>query len=607
MAETPQTTELAAGFAAVGEDAWRALVDKLLKGADFDRRLVTRSADGLAIGPLYSRRHGGGAGAHEAPGMAPFTRGLRAASGGEGRWQIRQILACGDATTLRSSIEEELGGGADSVVVRVAGPGQVGVPVSALAGVLADLPAGSVHLEPGAMAIEAAAAVAGCSAIAGLGIDPVGTLARTGERFLLADDNAGFKAAPPWLAAPGVTLLADGRPFHEAGGSEAQELAGMLGALVACLRGAEAGGVAPAEALARIELALAADGDLFLTITKLRAARRLAWQVAEACGAGYRVQRLRLVATTSERMMSRRDPWVNMLRTTAAAAAAAIGGADAIGVRPFTWPLGQPDGFARRIARNTHHVLGEESGLARVADPAGGAWAVERLTEELAQKAWSLFQDWEARGGIARALTSGMVGRQIGEVAAARATAIATGKLSLTGTSAFPRLGDDGVSVEPWPAAAACRGALLAPVRFGETFERLRDAADNAPARPQVFLVTLGTPAEHATRATWVVNLLAAGGVEAIVGEGFPASADAGRAFAESGLNIACICGTDEAYDLQGEAVAGVLKQAGAQRVYLAGRPGNAAQLKAAGVDGFWFSGADMIESLRELHGALGL
>jgi methylmalonyl-CoA mutase len=478
----------------------------------------------------------------------------------------------------------------------------------AIEAALVDVQGMQVFLEPGAAAIEAADAVEGFGSIGGLGIDPVGALARTGEMDLLAGDGtARFSRPLPWLPSPATTLVADGRPFHEAGGSEGQELAGLIGALVFYLRAAEANGHRPADALPRIGLTLAADADLFLTIAKLRAARRLVARVAEACGIASVAGQLRLAVTTSERMLNRRGPWVNMLRTTAATAAAAIGGADAIGVLPFTWPLGEPDTFARRIARNTHHVLAEESGLVRAADPAGGAWSVEMLTEELAGTAWKIFQAWEAKGGIVAALKSGQIGDEIGILAAARNKAIATGHLALTGTSAFPQLGSDGVTAKPWPATPACTGALLPSVRLAAPFERLRDAADRASPPPRVFLATLGPAAEHGARAAWVANLLAAGGIAAVQGEGYTNSADAGRAFAESGTALACLCGTDAAYGELGETVAGVLRQAGATRVYLAGKPQDAAALKAAGVDAFWFAGADMTAILAEVHGAIGI
>ncbi len=215
-------------------------------------------------------------------------------------------------------------------------------------------------------------------------------------------------------------------------------------------------------------------------------------------------------------MLARRDPWVNLLRTTTACAGAAFGGADAITVLPFTWALGKPDAFARRIARNTHLVLEEESAAGRVMDPAAGAWFIEKLTEELAGKAWALFQEIEAKGGMAAALESGLVQGEIGRIAEARARDIAVGRTQLTGVSAFARLGDDGVKVAPHPVPppivkGGTSVVALPPRRLAEPFERLRDAADAHLARtgkrPQVFLANLGELAAYSTRATWMQEL----------------------------------------------------------------------------------------------------
>ncbi len=391
----------------------------------------------------------------------------------------------------------------------------------------------------------------------------------------------------------------------------------MLATLVAYLRASEAAGLRPRMALGKIALALAADADLFLTIAKFRAARRLIARVAEASGAGSAAPSVHLSASTSERMMARRDPWVNLLRTTVACAGAAFGGAEAITVLPFTWALGKPDAFARRIARNTQLVLQEESNAARVIDPAHGSWYVEVLTDNLAKAAWGQFQGIEAQGGMARALETGFIQGEIARVAEVRARDIAHGRIELTGVSAFPRLGDDGVRVEPHPpfdpvVQGGTAVAPLTPRRLAAPFEALRDAADAHTARtgkpPRLFLACLGDLAAHSVRATWMRNWLAAGGLEAVVSEPLHASADAGAAFAASGASLACLCSSDQVYAELAEAAAGVLKQAGAKEVLLAGRPREQeTALKAAGVDAFIFAGNDAVAGLTALHRALGV
>ena len=620
---------LAADFPQPTEQDWLRLVDKVLKGADFERRLVARTADGLKIKPLYTR-----ADSVAGPAGAPQVSGARA----DGQaWDIRQISAEPDPVAANTAILEDLAGGSTSVLLQIAAPGWSGlgyeqaILARALQGVMLDVC--PVSLVAGEYTPDAAGSLLALWRAAGIpedqrrgafNYDPLGTLARTGALYhplpkaLEIATDLVRTAAP----MPGVTALrADGHLWHQAGATEAQELALVLASLVAYLRAAEAGGIAPARSLPKIAITLAADSDQFLTIAKLRAARRLVGRVAQACGASDAAANVAFTAETSARMLAKRDPWVNMLRTTIAAAAAAMGGADAITVLPYTWAIGRPDAFARRIARNTHHVLLEEAGLGRVADPAGGSWYVEQLTEQLCTKAWELFQAIEAQTiggerGLGCALTSGTIQDELANAATARAKLIATGRQELTGTSAFPRLGDDGVKTEPWPAevpSAALNGARVRPVavqRLAEPFEALRDAADAFEARntekPRVFLASLGPLAVHAARTTWIRNFLAAGGIEALGDDGHTNSADVGAAFAASGARVAYLCSSDDVYAELGEATASLLKTAGAARVYLAGRPkGQEAALQSAGVDEFIFAGGDTIQTLTALHKVL--
>ena len=622
-------TSLARDFSTATEAEWRSLVDKVLKGASFERRLVTRTADGIAIAPLHVRDDVPAG--SPPPGCAPLTRGSRPAGECFG-WDIRQTYADENAVRTNTAILEDLAGGVSSVTLAVAAPGLPGLPYEqaalgqALSGVLLD--ACSVHLRAGEYTPDAAGALIATWRSAGLaeaqwsggfGYDPLGNLARTGALYLPLGRSLEIAAGliATTQALPQVTALgADGTVWHSGGATEAQELAGILASLVAYLRAAEVAGISPADALPDIAVTVAIDADQFLGIAKLRALRTLIWRVADACGAPDAATHVPIAAETSSRMLTRRDPWVNMLRTTIACATAGLGGAEAITVLPYTWALGKPDRFAHRIARNTHHVLMEESALGRVADPAGGSWYVERLTADLAAKAWEIFQSIEARGGLGAALEQGWWQDEIARSAQARAKLLATGRLELTGTSAFPRLGDDGVTVERWPAEALSAdlgGAKVRPLempRDAAPFEMLRDKADAFEARtgkpPVVFLASMGPLAVHATRTTWMRNFLAVGGIHSLGGEGFTNSADAGHAFANSGAKVACLCSSDEVYAELGEATASLLKTAGAERIYLAGRPKEQDRaLKAAGVDDFIFAGMDAIATLQRVQEVL--
>ncbi len=616
---------LAGGFAAPSHEQWRTMVNKALKGADFDKRLVAKTADGVRVNPLYTRKDALVATEGAMPGAAPYTRGTKPMREGLG-WDIRTIHIESDPAALNAAILDDLEGGVNSIAVQIGG---AGLPVSkdalaiALKDVLLDVcPIALVAGEDTFAAATALMAVwkdrglTGAQCHGSFGADPLGTLAIQGRLTETVETALARAVALAAMTAsmPNVTALsADGVGYHTAGASDAQELAVMLATLVAYLRAAEQGGLSAEQMLPKIAVALAADADEFSTIAKVRAARRLVWRVADACGAGPAAAHVNFVCPTSYRMMAKRDPWTNILRTTIACTGAALGGADAIVVLPFTFALGKSDAFARRVARNIQIVCQEESNLGRVTDPAGGSWYVEQLTNDLAKKAWEIFKDIEARGGMLVGLTTGFVQDMIAKTAAERARQVATGRLEVTGVSAFPILGDDNVKTEPWPrtaaterAPAAIEVAPLTPHRLGEAFEALRDAADAAGGYT-VFLASMGEIAEHNVRTTWIKNYLAAGGIATLISDGYTTAEQAAAAFKASGARAACICSSDAINASLAQPAAKALKSAGAKVVLMAGKPGDAeAALKAAGVDQFLAAGTDAVAVLKGLHATLG-
>jgi methylmalonyl-CoA mutase len=624
--KTP-TIRLAADFETPGREQWLDLVEKAINGASFEKKLVSRTADGLRLEPIYTRFDSPAAARTLPPGTAPFTRGVETAVKGLG-WEIHQLVAAGDPAEANATVLAELEGGANGIVLQLEAPGQFGVRVKSVADMAEALAGMRVDLAPvslkaglewatGAHYLLAALREIGKTgtAHAFLNIDPIGALARWGTLTDPLDEAlAGAMALAKEARGkgPGIrSVCVDATIYHEAGASEAQELAALAATFVAYLRTFEAAGVTPADAMSHLSFALAADADQFMTVAKLRAARRLVWRIAEASGAGTRAPQMHIAAGTSERMMAKRDPWTNMLRTTLACAGAALGGAQAITVLPFTWAIGAPDAFARRIARNIQIVLQEESALGRVLDPMGGSWYIEELTDKLADKAWSLFQAIEAKGGIVDALGSGFVQSEIAATAAARAEAVATGRAELTGVSAFPLLADDGVTAEPHPAAPIIKARHLVPpltpCRSAEPFEALRDAAEAHAARAErpleVFLASLGAVIDHTARSTWIKNYLAAGGIQSLMSDGYKNATEAAAAFSASGAKAACICSTDANYVVHGEETASALKLAGARLVLMAGRPGEReAALRSAGVDQFLFAGQDAVEVLAGLQ-----
>ena len=311
--------------------------------------------------------------------------------------------------------------------------------------------------------------------------------------------------------------------------------------------------VSAADAAGLIELRLAVTDEQFASIAKLRAVRRLWARVLELSGVSGVDARVH--AVTSRPMMSTYDPYVNMLRTTVAAFAAGVGGADSVTVLPFDAPLGRPDVFGRRIARNTHHLLIDESHVAHVADPAGGAYAVEELTDSMAVAAWEALGRLDGAEGPDAAALEEMVAATVEQ----RDREVATRQRPLTGLTEFPNLGEELPVREPYSGWEGVRS-------YGAAFEAMRAE----PPAARVFLATMGPIAQHTARATFATNLLAAGGVAVDVA----GATDGPQALvaAYDGQPVVCLAGADPTYAEWGEAAATALREAGASRVIIAGR-----------------------------------
>jgi methylmalonyl-CoA mutase len=613
-------------FPQASEADWLKRVEAVLKGADFRKKLVSRTHDGLSIQPLYARAADAGL----------------VAGGNAGKpWSVSARVDHPDADSAAAQAREDLEGGADVLALVFPGGRSArgyGLPCdtlsdldAALAGVHLDLirlrldpaPAGRVHALTVAALVEHRKLNPAQVRI-DFGMDPISSLtslgripwdwpamaARLGETVQTLQ-RRGFS---------GPFLTVDLRPCHEAGASEGQELAAALAQAVLYLRAVEAAGLPLNKAFAALSFVVPVDGDQFMGVAKLRALRKLWAKVEASCGIPPSPAVIH--AETSWRMLTRRDPHVNILRSTIAAFAAGVGGADTVTVLPFTQALGLPDAAARRLARNTSIVLMEEAHLWRVIDPAAGAGGYEALTDELAAKAWVLFQQIEGEGGIVASLTAGLLQGRIAETSKARERAVAVRREPITGTSEFANLNETPPAILPVPTSAAAIQKARAKTKFGmdtdtvikamldgasradaapivagelsaaplvsrriaEPFEALRDRADAlavAGGRPMVRLVTLGPLADHAARLAFTRNVFEAGGMDV---------RDEGK--------LVCLVGSDAAYAESAADAARELSRAG-HPVWLAGKPGELeAMLLAAGVSRFIFAGCDVVEAL---------
>jgi methylmalonyl-CoA mutase len=628
---------LAGDFPPASEAEWLALAEKAIGGAPFSS-LRTRLHEGIETGPLYTKR------------------AARAPLSGNRGWHVIQPL-----TGVAEQFNDDIGNGAGAISIDLSGPALNS------AGELKFILASGLpyYLAPGSPAADAAfvlAAAAKAELLGSAGLDPLSAMALSGEApavgaHLLGDAvDAAFYLREQFPRF--VPFLASGYVWDGAGGSAVEELAFTLAAGVTYWRALSEAGMPLPDAARCIAYALSASSDLFLTIAKFRA-MRLLWARALDAAGERSANDVLLLAKMSGRIVSAYGPHVNILRGTAAAFGAAIGGANGIELLPFDMAQHSTP-FSRRLARNTSLILQEESYLSAVADAAAGSAYVEALTDELAKSAWTLFREIETIGGLGPAIENGFVQGRLLLKQRMRAEAITRRGSKITGVSDFPHLAESpalqeqgaiklskavrhafaGTLPELPPAAKGARfAAIVAAARAGTPFDALRvasrrvcrivgppliqgrdaepfealrrhsDAArEKIGSRPPVFLALLGKPAGYRTRAGWLKNFFAAGGIETIEpAEPFTAVELLAAAFRQSPAPAACLCASDQSYAaVPGAAQA--LKKAGAVAIYLAGPPSVLESLDtqdAAAIDRIINEGCNAVVLLEELHARL--
>jgi methylmalonyl-CoA mutase len=566
-------------------------LDENAPDAEVWSTLSHRTLDGLFITPL-----GTPAVEYPAtglPGSAPFTRGAASERTGElDGWDIRAWFADPDLEVTVDHVHTDLENGVNSLWLAV---GEGAIPVDALPQVLERV---FVDLAPvildapddalaAAQALDAVLEDKAVSPAPGTnyGADPIGAAVRGHGETDLSMAVAAAQLAGK-RAARGIVV--DATAVHDLGASDVQELAYSVAAGVAYLRKLVDAGLSVDDAADQIDFRYAATDEQFVTIAKLRAARRLWTRVLELSGATPVGQRQH--AVTSRPMYSAYDPYVNMLRATVAAFAAGVGGAQAITALPFDEPLGLPVPFSRRIARNISSLLISESHVATVTEAAGGSHLVEQLTDEVAQAAWALFGELDAGGGIVAAVADGRLHDMIEQVVEERERLIATRAKPLTGVSEFPNLHEKHPERRPYGRAFPVR-------RWGASYEALRAE----PAKAPVFLATLGRVAQHTARASFLSNLLAAGGIDVEVAGATSDVQEILAAYDKAGQpSVVALAGPDDLYAERAAETIEALRGAGATHVILAGKP------RDLQVDDSAAMGVDALAFLHRTREALG-
>jgi len=614
---TNPITPFVDGFAPASADAWEALAQKALTGKSADT-LVRHTRDNIARGPLFAP-HNTAQSDPALPGAAPYTRGRMLARDAYLPWAMRQAHDTPRTREANAAILADLAGGASEITLEIDPSGKAGIAArtpdeleTVLRDVMLDL--APVHIRSGMWDIEAAgimlAVLKTRSAIAGGGLGLSAALGKQADtRIALA---AEARALSPAIRA----FRADGRAIFEAGGTEVQELAFAAASAAEAIEHMVVSGWDAGDAAVTIEVELAADTDIHLTIPKLRAMRLVWAQLMDAWGVTDSRAALYLHATTAERALSATDPWTNLIRVACAGFAGSAGGADALTITPITRASGRSTPFSRRLARNLHILLAEETHAGKINDPAGGSYLHETLSHRLAEAAWGEMQRIIGLGGASVALRSAAWKADIAKAGEGLMKLVSTGREPVVGVTAYPdldprALAPDNSAYSP-PAISGSGFAdqpadaitLPSPMRTAAPFAQVRTRVETAAPGP-VFLATLGSLPEFNARAGFAINRLGVAGLRtlpAAAHEGVAACVDA---FKTSGSPLAIICGTDQAYGDRAAELATALKTAGAKAVWLAGRRDSAPD--GAQIDHAIHMRSDALEDSRLAARAMGV
>ncbi len=600
---------------------WEKQIQADLKGADYEKKLIWKTQDGLKIRPYYRAEdleHLTYLHAH--PGEFPFVRGTRS---DDNHWEIRQDIETDDLRLANTIAVEAVERGAEGIglnVKEIRSEKELGIILNNI-----DTRKISLHFKKAReypfiselfIRMMKQRGIDAQDLKGSLGFDPFSYYLLHGSWYNSLEDNLNEAVYLVNLMAsslPGFrTIHVSGNIFEHAGATIAQELAYTLASGHEYLYRLTQKGLSVDQVAGNIHFTFAVGSNYFLEIAKIRAARLL-WAniVAEYTPTHPVSAAMHIHGTTALWNKTVYDPYVNMLRVTTEAMAAAMAGCNSISVHPFDIAYSIPDRFSSRIARNTQIILKEESYLDKIVDPAAGSYYIENLTDILASAAWELFLQVEAEGGFLKAAESGYLRTKIEGAASQRLLEIGRRSSIILGTNQYPNGNETmldkitGPVMKEYPGLKLCRGAM--------PFEALRLATERhvtaGNRRPLVFLFNTGNLAMRKARAAFSVNFFGCSGYEIIDPPGFAMVDEGVKAAAQSGADLVVICSSDEEYATLGTEAAEKLKKDNPNRpVIIAGNPVDLVEkLKEAGVDDFIHIRTNVIESLQQFSKRLGI
>lgn len=646
-------------FPPVSTEEWEAVIANDLKGADYKKKLRWHTGEGVAPLPFYRQED-----------LSQLDHlGMVTANQGQG-WEVREAVYGSSIEQAKELIRDALVRGTEALQLSLKTEVKDdnyylhGVPLQTqrdfhklFDGIsLAETP---IHIDAGVLSPlfleligqEVESQNLSPSQISGSMLyDPFASMLRSGIPFTseqIVQTTALGKNNAPNMRIAGV----DARLYHNSGGTIIQELGFALATASEYLATLTEADYSAGEAAQMLHFTFAAGSNYFLEIAKFRAIRLLWQNLIQAYGVDPSESPAYVHVETSQWNKTGYDPYTNMLRTTTEGISAVLGGCDALTVLPFDASFRQPNAFSQRIARNAQIIMREEAYLNKVQDPATGSYYVEKLTDDIARKAWQLFQEVEERGGMLQAIEDGFVQSEIKKSRQKRDQAIATRRRIFVGTNQYPNPDERQAEelkrpIEPTPLITTDRdekinsscsidelgdlfaqGAtlgdiassilsqgdpevnVLSPYRGARAFEELRLATEQHPTTPMVLNLPIGHPKMRKARSAFSNNFFGCVGYDIEDPIGFEDVSEAVEAIKEEQPEIAVLCSSDKEYEqLVPELCDQLAKTKQRPLLVLAGYPEEQVEsYRKLGVDLFIYSGCNVLETLKKVQQKLGI
>ena len=581
---TTLTASFLSEFPPIRTEQWENLIRENAAGPEYSSRMIWHAEEGLAVKPYYrSDDLAGLPFLNAAPGEFPYVRGTRCT----GDWRIREVVDASDPEEANRIARDAVKAGAEEIEfsrTRIDNSSDLALILSGLNGIPIYLKGVTAHTIP--LLMERLNERPHTRVIA-TDLDPLADLGFSAQVISgLPDGLVPF------------AIRAD--EFHESGAGAIEELGFPLSRAVDFVAEMRDRGIVLKQILRSVGFSFVIGPEIFIQVAKLRAFRMIWAQVVKAFGGSLEDAKATIYAETAHWNQTVYDPYVNALRGTTEAISAILGGADSITIIPFDACYRLPNQSSRRLARNTQIILKQEALFSRVADPLGGSYLIEALTNAIAAKAWRLLQDLEAAGGFRKAKSDGIVDSVLDQRRRVREQAVACRRVALTGCNRFPNLSEAVLDrVDPIRISAHQRAA--------EPFETMRVRTEqhvkSAGHAPRIVLAEIGDPKMRAARSQFASEFLACAGLS-----GQKQRFERSNQIASAHADLLVLCSSDPEYlGIAVELMPKLQERVHCAKVVIAGNPESAEKLRALGISDFIHMRSNAVEVLSAIQKKIGI